>query len=148
MNKDILEGKWTQLKGEVKKQWGELTNDDLERIQGQREKLEGRLQERYGYSRQQARNEVDKFLSKADDELGSLRDNVEGGVQEAQAKVQETVSSARATVESKAEDYGRRVRQAAPDEVSATVEQNPWLVILGAFVFGLLIGLMLNPGKK
>ena len=131
-----------------KKQWGELTNDDLERIQGQREKLEGRLQERYGYSRQQASDEVEKFLSRAEDEMGNVRGAVESGVTGAKSKLQETASSARDKVASRAEDYSRQVRQAAPDEVSATVEQYPWLVILGAFVIGLLVGLMLDPGKE
>ena len=148
MNKDILEGKWSQLKGEAKKQWGELTNDDLERVEGQREKLEGRLQERYGYSRQQAKDEVDKFVSRMDNGMSDLRGTVENTVQEAQAKIQEQVSSAKGTVESKAEEYNRQVRQAAPGEMTDTVEEYPWLVIVGALVAGLLIGLMLSPGKK
>lgn len=148
MNTVILEGKWNQLKGEVKKQWGKLTNDDLDRIQGQRDKLEGRLQERYGYSRQQARDEVDKFLAKADSEMNSLLGAVESKVHETQSRLQERVNSAKDSVESKAEDYNRQVREAAPGEVSYAVEEYPWLVIVGALVAGLLIGLMLSPGKK
>jgi uncharacterized protein YjbJ (UPF0337 family) len=62
MNTDILRGKWNQLKGEVKSQWGKLTNDDLDRIEGDTDKLIGRVQERYGYAREQAQREVDDFL--------------------------------------------------------------------------------------
>ena len=62
MNTDILRGKWNQLKGEVKSQWGKLTDDDLDRVEGDTDKLIGRLQERYGYAREQAQREVDDFL--------------------------------------------------------------------------------------
>ena len=62
MNQDVLKGKWMQLKGEVRTQWGKLTNDDLDQIQGNSEKLVGKLQERYGYAQEQANKEVDEFL--------------------------------------------------------------------------------------
>jgi uncharacterized protein YjbJ (UPF0337 family) len=64
MNSDIIKGKWLQLKGEVKNQWGKLTDDDLDRIEGNSDKLVGLLQERYGYQRDQAEKEVDQFLSR------------------------------------------------------------------------------------
>ncbi len=62
MNEDILKGKWKQLKGEVKSQWGKLTDDDLDRAEGDAEKLIGRVQERYGYQRDEAKREVDDFV--------------------------------------------------------------------------------------
>jgi uncharacterized protein YjbJ (UPF0337 family) len=62
MNEDILQGKWKQLRGEIKSWWGKLTNDDLDRIEGSYEKLAGMLQERYGYTRQQAEREIADFL--------------------------------------------------------------------------------------
>ncbi len=61
MNSDILRGKWLQLRGTVKKQWGKLTDDDLEQINGDMDKLAGMLQERYGYSHAQAEQEVRRF---------------------------------------------------------------------------------------
>ena len=61
MNRDILKGKWTQIRGDVRRNWGNLTDDDLSTIYGDREKLIGRLQERYGYSREQAEREVTRF---------------------------------------------------------------------------------------
>lgn len=64
INTDILEGKWKQAKGEVKKQWGKLTDDDLTQIEGEHDKLVGLIQERYGYAREQAEQEVNKFLER------------------------------------------------------------------------------------
>ena len=63
MNADVLKGQWHQLKGEVKSRWGKLTDDDLDQASGDAEKLVGRLQERYGYARDQARREVDDFFA-------------------------------------------------------------------------------------
>jgi uncharacterized protein YjbJ (UPF0337 family) len=63
MNEDILKGKWRQFKGEVKSRWGKLTDDDVDRVEGDAEKLIGRVQERYGYQRDEAQREVDDFFS-------------------------------------------------------------------------------------
>ena len=62
MNNDIFEGKWKQLKGSVQAKWGKLTDSDLDRIEGNREKLVGIVQERYGKDKEQARKEVDNYL--------------------------------------------------------------------------------------
>jgi uncharacterized protein YjbJ (UPF0337 family) len=67
MNRDILQGKWTELKGKVKKQWGKLTNDDLDVIEGSSEELIGRLQKTYGYGREEAEREVDEFLGSVEE---------------------------------------------------------------------------------
>jgi uncharacterized protein YjbJ (UPF0337 family) len=64
MNNDILAGKWKQFRGEVKETWGELTDDELDQISGQRDKLVGKLQEKYGYTRAKAENEVDRFVDR------------------------------------------------------------------------------------
>src|SRR5262245_10527390 len=66
MNSDTLKGKWKQMRGEVKKWWGDLTDDDLDRIEGERDILIGRLQERYGYTREKAEAEVDRRFSEYD----------------------------------------------------------------------------------
>jgi len=71
MNSDILKGKWRQLRGEVQNQWGKLTNDDLDRIEGNAEKLAGILQERYGYGREEAEREVNDFLGQRREPTGS-----------------------------------------------------------------------------
>jgi len=60
MNKDIFQGKWKQMRGDFKQWWGKLTDDDLDKIEGSRDKLIGILQERYGYNREKAEEEVDR----------------------------------------------------------------------------------------
>ncbi|PNS09168.1 CsbD family protein [Solilutibacter silvestris] len=61
MNKDIISGKWEQVKGAAQAKWGKLTNDDLDIAQGDAKYLAGRLQERYGMEENQAKREVDEF---------------------------------------------------------------------------------------
>jgi uncharacterized protein YjbJ (UPF0337 family) len=63
MNADVVKGKWHQLKGDVKSKWGKLTDDDLRVVNGDVEKLVGRVQERYGYARDEAKREVDAFIT-------------------------------------------------------------------------------------
>ncbi len=60
---DIMRGKWNQMKGNVHQWFGKLTDDDLQQIQGNREKLVGKLQERYGWSRMQAEEEVNRRMA-------------------------------------------------------------------------------------
>jgi len=62
MNKDILEGNWKQLRGQIQEWWGRLTDDELDQIQGRRDVLAGKLQEKYGYSREQAEDTIQEFL--------------------------------------------------------------------------------------
>lgn len=58
MNKDTIEGNWKQLKGKVQQQWGKLTDDDYDVIAGRSTELAGRIQERYGISREEAEKQV------------------------------------------------------------------------------------------
>lgn len=62
MNEDTLKGQWTQIKGRVREQWGKLTNDDLDQIHGRAEQLIGKVQERYGIQRDEAKRQVDDFM--------------------------------------------------------------------------------------
>jgi uncharacterized protein YjbJ (UPF0337 family) len=59
MNWDQIKGNWQQVKGDIKARWGELTDDDLTYIDGQRDRLVGRLQELYGISKEEAQREID-----------------------------------------------------------------------------------------
>lgn len=62
MNWDRIEGNWKQFKGKARAQWGELTDDDLERIDGRREQLVGVLRERYGMAKDRAEEELDEWM--------------------------------------------------------------------------------------
>ena len=58
MNDDVFKGQWKQLKGEIRKRWNLLTDDDVEAVGGEMEKLEGRLQERYGWEKERIKSEI------------------------------------------------------------------------------------------
>ncbi|WP_262690824.1 CsbD family protein [Kordiimonas aestuarii] len=64
MNKDIIKGKWKQLKGDAQKQWGKLTDDEIDQIEGDATKLAGLIQERYGKTREAAEKEVEAWQQK------------------------------------------------------------------------------------
>jgi uncharacterized protein YjbJ (UPF0337 family) len=62
MNNYIFVGKWKQIRGQAKVWWGKLTDDDLEKVGGNYDKLTGLLQEKYGYTREQAEKEIEKRM--------------------------------------------------------------------------------------
>ncbi|NYS25576.1 CsbD family protein [Rhodobacteraceae bacterium 2376] len=64
MNTDVIKGKWTQIKGEARSQWGKLTDDEVDQIAGDRDKLIGKIQEKYGIARNEAEAQVNDWLSK------------------------------------------------------------------------------------
>jgi uncharacterized protein YjbJ (UPF0337 family) len=72
MNWDQLQGKWKQVKGSVKQQWGKLTDDDLDYMSGSRDRFVGRLQERYGIAKEEAQKKADAWL-KAQPEVETTR---------------------------------------------------------------------------
>jgi uncharacterized protein YjbJ (UPF0337 family) len=64
MDWNRVEGNWKQMKGAIKEQWGKLTDDDLDVINGRRDQLEGKIQERYGYQKDQVRQEIDNWYNR------------------------------------------------------------------------------------
>ena len=62
MNADVLKGKWKEIRGHAKKWWGQLTDDELDKIDGRAEELVGLLQQRYGYAKEVAEKEIDQRL--------------------------------------------------------------------------------------
>jgi uncharacterized protein YjbJ (UPF0337 family) len=64
MNWDRIEGNWKQFAGTVRQQWGKLTDDDVDMIKGERQKLAGRLQERYGIAKDEAERQIDDWLTR------------------------------------------------------------------------------------
>jgi len=69
MNQDIFAGQWKQIRGELKSWWGKLADNDFDRIGGQKDKLVGVVQEKYGYAREQAQQEVDRLLKGYSDKM-------------------------------------------------------------------------------
>lgn len=62
MNKDIIKGNWREIKGKVQQKWGQLTNDEVDKMQGNHEELRGAIQKKYGYQKDQAEQEIDQFV--------------------------------------------------------------------------------------
>jgi uncharacterized protein YjbJ (UPF0337 family) len=106
MNQDILAGKWKQMRGEVKTWWGKLTDDDFDRISGQKDKLIGLIQERYGYAREQAEQEVERRLQEYGDKKG-------GAVAGMSAKARELGATAAKKANEAAPVIGERMKSLA-----------------------------------
>lgn len=66
MNKDIFQGNWEMLKGELKQFWGKLTDDDLQQIKGNQEEIFGKLQKYYGFTKEEAKKAVEDFRNAHD----------------------------------------------------------------------------------
>ena len=66
MNKDTFKGEWNQLKGDIKQQWAELTDDDLTHAEGSFDKLVGKIQERYGDTKEKVEEQVREWRVKHD----------------------------------------------------------------------------------
>lgn len=66
MNWDIIQGKWKQIKGNVREKWGELTDDEYDQIAGNKDQLAGKLQEKYGWTKNEAERNIDDFFKDQD----------------------------------------------------------------------------------
>jgi uncharacterized protein YjbJ (UPF0337 family) len=71
MNANVLESRWRQMRGELRSWWGKLTDDDLEQIAGRKDRLVGMLQQKYGYTREAAQQEIDRRLREYDERMGA-----------------------------------------------------------------------------
>jgi uncharacterized protein YjbJ (UPF0337 family) len=80
MNTDQLAGKWKQIRGAAKQQWGKLTDDDLEYIAGRKEALAGKLQERYGMAKEEAHRKAEEWLKSVQEhEVGQRHEEHHAG---------------------------------------------------------------------
>jgi len=131
MNTDIFEGRWKQMRGELRLWWGKLTDDDLENIAGHKDKLLGALQEKYGYTRDEARREVDRRLKDYDERMGqmmqsathdeasnggSMADAAKGKIKESAAGAATKVAQAASVVGEKIGSLAEVIREKAPLE--------------------------------
>ena len=73
MNEDTFKGQWLQMKGKIREQWGKLTDDDVDQIQGRSEQLIGKLQNRYGIARDEAQRQFDAWMQSSRVEPGPAR---------------------------------------------------------------------------
>uniref|UniRef100_UPI00165437E5 CsbD family protein n=1 Tax=Enterobacter agglomerans TaxID=549 RepID=UPI00165437E5 len=73
MNEDRIGGNWKQFKGKVKEKWGDLTDDDMTVVEGKRDQLVGKIQERYGYEKDRAEKEVKEWEDSNKYQIGRAR---------------------------------------------------------------------------
>lgn len=64
MNQQIFEGHWKEIKGLIQRTWGEITNDEVSKMKGTYQELEGLLEKKYGYKKQKSEEEIRDFLKK------------------------------------------------------------------------------------
>jgi uncharacterized protein YjbJ (UPF0337 family) len=139
MDWNQVEGNWKQVRGNVKKQWGKLTDDDLTAIDGRREALEGRIQERYGYTKDRVRNEIEEWqrsfasqLNRSGDELADQIDSIRADIQ----SLTSTVSRIANKQINRAQD--RAVETA--NQAEEAIRQNPLSAVAIAVGLGFLFG--------
>jgi uncharacterized protein YjbJ (UPF0337 family) len=116
MNHDILAGRWKQMRGELKTWWGNLTDDDFERIGGQKDKLIGLLQEKYGYSREQAEQEVERRLQEYSDKTGRVVARMSARAREFGATAAKKANEAAPVIGEKVKSLASAIREKAPRE--------------------------------
>jgi uncharacterized protein YjbJ (UPF0337 family) len=128
-NRDILAGQWKQLRGSVKSWWGRLTDDDFDRIAGQKDRLIGTLQEKYGYTRDMAQQEVDRRLKEYGEhnmnpgQSYSGVENVGQTVMNTAQDVAQSASRSMSEMKNKAQELGSTVSEKAGN-VTTSVGQS------------------------
>ena len=116
MNHDILAGKWKQMRGELKTWWGKLTDDDFDRISGQKDKLVGLIQERYGYTREQAEQEIERRLQEYGDKTGGAVARMSARARELGATAAKRANEAAPVIGEKVKSLASAIREKAPHE--------------------------------
>jgi uncharacterized protein YjbJ (UPF0337 family) len=116
VNQDILAGKWKQMRGELKTWWGKLTDDDFDRIDGQKDKLIGFLQERYGHSREQAEQEVKRRLQEYDDKTDRVVARMSVKAREFGATAAKKANEAAPIIGERMKSLANVIRKKAPRE--------------------------------
>ncbi len=136
MNNDILQGKWKQLRGDAKQKWGMLTDDDLDSVEGNRDKLVGMLQEKYGYAHDRAEQEVNQFLNQYQDQsqntMGQMSDTSQQMMDQMSDKSQYMAGKAQQMMGQMGDRSQQMMNQMAdrmPGPVGETMNRYPWMTI-------------------
>ena len=139
MDWNQIEGNWKQVRGNVKKHWGKLTDSDLTAIAGRREELEGKIQERYGYTKDRVRKEIEQWHESLRSELDQSREQWADQLETIRADLERltsTVSRVANTQIGRAQDKALDVAEQAEE----AVRRNPASALSIAFGVGFLLG--------
>jgi len=148
MNDDILSGQWKQMKGSLQSWWGQFTDDDFDNIGGQRDKLIGWVQEKYGRSREQAAQEVDARLKEYSDKyagtVADLKARAHDIGETVAGKATEAATAVRSGVEKASSYFQEKTFDSMGSDVTALVRKYP----VQAVLIGIGLGIWLARGGK
>jgi uncharacterized protein YjbJ (UPF0337 family) len=139
MDWNQVAGNWKQVRGNVKRHWGKLTDSDLTAIAGRREELEGKIQERYGYTKDRVRKEIEEWYQSLRSELDRSREEWADQLDAIRAdleRLSSTVSRVANTQIERAQDKAVEAAQQAGE----AVRRNPTSALAIAFGVGFLFG--------
>ncbi len=157
MNWTTLQGNWNETKGKVKSKWGRLTDDDLLQVQGQKDRLVGVIQQKYGLARDKAEEQLEEFLSSA--ENSNFVHRAKDAAQDAVEKGKEIVDKGREYAERGREYVERNVREGRDyvqhssssqmaSDLKDLIARNPVYSTILGIGFGYLLGRMLTPTHR
>jgi len=148
MNDDILAGQWKQMKGSLKSWWGQFSDDDFDRIGGQKDRLIGWVQEKYGRSHDQAAQEVDarlnEYSAKYGGTLGDLKAKALDVGETVVGKASEAATAVRSGVEKASSYFQEKTFDSMGSDVAAIVRKYP----VQAVLIGIGLGIWLARSVK
>jgi uncharacterized protein YjbJ (UPF0337 family) len=152
MNQDVFSGKWKEMRGTLRSWWGRLSDDDLERIGGEKDRLIGAVQEKYGQTREQAEREVERRLSEYGGTAGGIGSNLRSKVDEFGSTVSNKASEARGAVVSGVESarsyFQDRDFEELTGDLVGWVRRYPIQACLIGIGLGYLIARSMGPSDR
>jgi uncharacterized protein YjbJ (UPF0337 family) len=140
MNEEVLTGRWKEMRGTLKSWWGNLTDDDFDWIGGQKDRLIGLVQQKYGYTRDQALNEVDRRLREYDSKFSSTVTDASAKVYELGQNIADKARAAQAAMSSQMERatsyWQEKEFRAMADDLVGLVRRHPVPSLLIALGIG------------
>jgi uncharacterized protein YjbJ (UPF0337 family) len=121
MNEDVFSGKWREMRGTLRSWWGRLSDDDLERIGGEKDKLVGLVQEKYGQTREQAEREVDRRLAEYGSGGGGISSNLRSRVDELGSTVSNKAAEAAGAMSSGVQSARSYLQERDFDELTGDI---------------------------
>ena len=139
MDWNQLEGNWKQVRVNVQRHWGKLTDSDLTTIGGRREELEGKIQERYGYTKDRVRNEIEEWYDSLRSELDQNRKEWTDQLDTIRADLERLTSSVSRVANTQIERAQDKVEESG-QQAGEAVRRNPISALAIAFGVGFLFG--------
>jgi len=148
MNWNTLSGNWKEAKGKVKSQWGRLTDDDLTQVEGNKDRLIGVIQQKYGLARDKAEAQLDEFLSSSDESIvGRVKEGVHDVVEKGVEKGKQAIQQGKEVLHDGA-DYVRStsVSEMATD-LKDLIHRHPVYSAVIGLGIGYMVGRMLTSSR-